>query len=55
MKTPAQAEWDPSAYIRLEYEMDLLIHDLSRIKPVVAVADGIVMGGGAGIFMGAGM
>lgn len=44
---------DPKTYIRVEYELDSLIHKLSREKPVVAVCnEGIVMGGGAGIFEG---
>lgn len=41
-------------YITVEYRLDAMIHHLSEQKPVIAVADGIVMGGGAGLFQGAG-
>lgn len=40
-------------YITVEYRLDAMIHHLSEQKPVIAVADGIVMGGGAGLFQGA--
>jgi enoyl-CoA hydratase/carnithine racemase len=46
---------DAERYITIEYELDSMIHHLSRVKPVVAVGDGIIMGGGAGVFQGAGM
>ena len=46
---------DPRTYIRVEYKLDSAIYKLSEIKPVLAVADGIVMGGGAGIYSGASM
>ena len=42
-------------YITLEYQLDSLIHQLSQRKPVIAVGNGIIMGGGAGIFQGASM
>lgn len=45
---------DPRQYISVEYKLDSLIHKLSGQKPVVAVCDGIVMGGGAGLHQGAG-
>ncbi len=38
-------------YFTLEYECDYLIHTYS--KPVIAWGEGIVMGGGMGLFMGA--
>ena len=31
----------------------LALHELGTIKPVVALADGVVMGAGAGLFMAA--
>lgn len=45
----------PVDYITVEYRLDAMIHHLAAVKPVVAVADGIVMGGGAGLFEGAGL
>lgn len=42
-------------YIKVEYRLDAMLHHLSSQKPVIAVADGIVMGGGAGLFQGAGV
>ncbi|CAM9553510.1 unnamed protein product, partial [Heterosigma akashiwo] len=48
-------EADPTfaeRFLLEEYKMDALIHRISRDKPVVTVADGITMGGGAGVFMG---
>ena len=38
-------------FLKLEYETDLLIHRYS--KPVIAIADGITMGGGLGLSAGA--
>lgn len=38
-------------YFTLEYQCDFLIHTYS--KPIIAWGDGIVMGGGMGLFMGA--
>lgn len=46
---------DPRTYIRVEYKLDSSIYKLSEVKPVLAAADGIVMGGGAGIYQGARM
>ncbi len=44
----------PVDYITVEYRLDAMIHHLAETKkPVIAVADGIVMGGGAGLFQGA--
>lgn len=43
------------SYISVEYRLDAELHHLAVRKPVVAVADGIVMGGGAGLFQGAGL
>jgi len=44
---------DPLTYITVEYQVDSLLHKLAAKVPVVAVCDGIVMGGGAGIFQSA--
>jgi enoyl-CoA hydratase/carnithine racemase len=45
----------PVEYVTVEYRLDAMLHHLAETKkPVVAVADGIVMGGGAGLFEGAG-
>jgi len=46
---------NPLEYITIEYQLDSLLHKLSTLKPVLAICDGIVMGGGAGIFQGAGL
>lgn len=42
-------------YISVEYRLDAELHHLNECKPVIAVANGIVMGGGAGLFQGAGV
>ncbi|MBU8879780.1 enoyl-CoA hydratase/isomerase family protein [Bacillus sp. FJAT-29790] len=41
----------PKEYFATEYKMDLLIHEYP--KPVLAFMDGIVMGGGVGLSVGA--
>jgi len=45
--------FNPLEYITVEYQLDSLLHKLSTLKPVLAICDGIVMGGGAGIFQAA--
>ena len=42
---------DPTEFFRVEYALDYRIHTFP--KPIVAVIDGIVMGGGMGISQGA--
>lgn len=42
------------AFLRQEYSLMLALHELCEDKPVVALADGYVIGAGAGLFMSAG-
>ncbi len=51
--SPSTKGCNPLEYITIEYQLDSLLHKLSTLKPVMAICDGIVMGGGAGIFQGA--
>ena len=44
---------DAKAFLTDEYELCLWLHELSSELPVVALADGIVFGAGAGLFMSA--
>ena len=41
-------------FLQREYELMLSLHTLNQLKPVVALADGYVIGAGAGLFMSAG-
>ena len=45
---------DGQAFLAKEYAVMLALHDLNREKPVVALADGFVIGAGGGLFMSAG-
>lgn len=53
MKSGSDAEIEKfcTQYFTLEYQCDYLIHTYK--KPIIAWGDGIVMGGGMGLFMGA--
>ena len=42
------------AFLKQEYEVMASLHQLNAQKPIVALADGIVFGAGAGLFMAAG-
>ncbi|MCL9781964.1 enoyl-CoA hydratase/isomerase family protein [Vibrio sp. S4M6] len=50
-ETAADTQKFCTEYFTLEYQCDYLIHTYA--KPVIAWGDGIVMGGGMGLFMGA--
>ncbi|MCK6263423.1 enoyl-CoA hydratase/isomerase family protein [Vibrio sp. ZSDE26] len=50
-QTKAQAQEFCTNYFTLEYQCDYLIHTYP--KPIIAWGEGIVMGGGMGLFMGA--
>ena len=45
---------DGQTFLRKEYMLMLALHELRAQKPVVALADGFVIGAGAGLFMAAG-
>ncbi|EPE2651238.1 enoyl-CoA hydratase/isomerase family protein [Vibrio fluvialis] len=49
-KCKAEVQAFCTEYFSLEYECDYLIHTYS--KPIIVWGDGIVMGGGMGLFMG---
>lgn len=49
-KNPDEIQAFCTEYFALEYQCDYLIHSYS--KPIIAWGDGIVMGGGMGLFMG---
>ena len=44
---------DGQDFLRREYELMLALKELNAAKPVVALADGFVLGAGAGLFMAA--
>ncbi|SON51709.1 enoyl-CoA hydratase/isomerase family protein [Vibrio tapetis] len=48
-KAKNEVEYFCTRYFTLEYQLDYLIHTFS--KPVIAWGDGIVMGGGMGLYM----
>ncbi|MCW8335285.1 enoyl-CoA hydratase/isomerase family protein [Vibrio paucivorans] len=50
-KSKAEAQEFFEAYFTVEYQCDYLIHTYS--KPLIAWGEGIVMGGGMGLYMGA--
>ena len=41
------------AFLNREYRLMMALHEIGRTKPVVALADGFVIGAGAGLFMAA--
>ena len=46
---------DAQEFLTDEYQLCLSLHELSFSKPVVALADGLIFGAGAGLFMSAGV
>lgn len=44
---------DGQKFLQAEYALMLALHELREEKPVVAIADGLVLGAGAGLFMAA--
>lgn len=49
--SPGEVPQDAQAFFSQEYELDYLIHSFT--KPIVVLGNGIVMGGGMGLFAGA--
>ena len=45
---------DGKQFLNDEYTLMLRLHELNRIKPVIALANGLAFGAGAGLFMSAG-